>query len=61
VPFQLFLTQPTGKAGWVVVSGNKTYFEGKVTDPQGKPVKDALIRKWRQESTSRSPEAAGIE
>ena len=41
---QLFLTQPTGKTGWVVVLGNKTYFEGRVTDPQGNPVKDALIR-----------------
>jgi len=41
---RLFLTQPTGKAGWVVVLGNKTYFDGKVTDPRGKPVKDALIR-----------------
>ncbi|MGC8642315.1 MAG: carboxypeptidase regulatory-like domain-containing protein [Isosphaeraceae bacterium] len=41
---QLFLTQPTGKPGWVVVLGNKTFFEGTVTDPAGKPVKNALIR-----------------
>ena len=34
---QLFLTQPTGQPGWVVVLGNKTYFEGRVTDPEGKP------------------------
>ncbi len=41
---QLFLTQPTGKPGWVVVLDKKTYFEGRVTDPAGKPVKNALIR-----------------
>ncbi len=41
---RLFLTEPTGIAGWIVVMGNKTYFEGKVIDPHGKPVKGALIR-----------------
>jgi len=41
---QLFLTQPTGVAGWVVVLGEKTYFEGKVTGPDGKPAAGALIR-----------------
>lgn len=41
---QLFLTQPTGQAGWVVVLGNRTYFEGRVTSPDGQPVPDALIR-----------------
>ena len=35
---QLFVTQPTGMQGWVVVLGDKTYFEGKVTGPDGKPV-----------------------
>ncbi len=41
---QLFVTQPTGVQGWVVVLGNKTYFEGEVTSPDGKPVANALIR-----------------
>jgi len=40
---QLFLTQPTGKPGWVVVLGNKTYFEGRVTGPDGEPVAGALL------------------
>ena len=31
---QLFLMQPTGQPGWVVVLGNKTYFEGRVTSPE---------------------------
>ncbi len=41
---QLFLTQPTGAPNWVVVLGNKTYFEGRVTGPEGKPVAGALLR-----------------
>ena len=41
---QLFLTQPTGQPGWVVVLGNQTYFEGRVTDPDDQPVADAQIR-----------------
>jgi hypothetical protein len=41
---QLFVTQPTGAQGWVVALGNKTYFEGKVTGPEGKAVAGALIR-----------------
>jgi protocatechuate 3,4-dioxygenase beta subunit len=41
---QLFLMQPTGKPGWVIVLGNKTYFEGRVTDPDGKPVANARLR-----------------
>ncbi|APW63795.1 carboxypeptidase regulatory-like domain-containing protein [Paludisphaera borealis] len=41
---KLFLSQPVGKNGWVVVLGDKTYFEGTVTSPDGKPVADALIR-----------------
>ncbi len=39
-----FLGQQTGQAGWVVVMGNKTYFEGRVLGPNGKPVADAPIR-----------------
>lgn len=41
---RLFLAQPTGTKDWVIVMGDKTYFEGKVTDPSGQPVVDALIR-----------------
>jgi protocatechuate 3,4-dioxygenase beta subunit len=41
---QLFLMQPTGQPGWVIVLGNKTYFEGQVTGPDGKPVPGARIR-----------------
>jgi beta-lactamase regulating signal transducer with metallopeptidase domain len=41
---QLFLTQSTGKPGWVVVLGSKTYFEGIVTGPDGKAVANAQIR-----------------
>ncbi len=41
---QLFMAQPAGAPGWVIVLGNKTYFEGQVTDPDGKPVAGALIR-----------------
>ena len=38
---QLFLMQPTGQPGWVIVLDNKTYFEGRVTSPEGKPVAGA--------------------
>jgi beta-lactamase regulating signal transducer with metallopeptidase domain/protocatechuate 3,4-dioxygenase beta subunit len=41
---QLFLTQPTGTPGWVIVLGNKTYFEGRVTGPDGKSVIGARVR-----------------
>lgn len=41
---QLFLTQPTGQPGWVIVLGNSTYFEGRVTGPDGKPVANARLR-----------------
>ena len=41
---QLFLMQPTGQPGWVIVLDNKTYFEGRVTSPEGKPVAGARIR-----------------
>ncbi len=39
-----FLGQPTGQAGWVVVMGDRTYFEGRVVAPDGSPVADAPIR-----------------
>ena len=35
---QFFLAQPTGQPGWVIVLGNRTYFEGRVIGPDGKPV-----------------------
>ncbi|WP_422929079.1 carboxypeptidase regulatory-like domain-containing protein [Singulisphaera sp. PoT] len=41
---QLFLTQPTGAPNWVVALSNKTFFEGQVTGPDGKPVAGALLR-----------------
>jgi protocatechuate 3,4-dioxygenase beta subunit len=41
---QLFLMQPTGQPGWVIVLGKKTYFEGRVTGPDAKPVAGARIR-----------------
>jgi beta-lactamase regulating signal transducer with metallopeptidase domain/protocatechuate 3,4-dioxygenase beta subunit len=41
---QLFLMQPPGQPGWVIVLGNKTYFEGRVLAPGGKPVAGARIR-----------------
>lgn len=41
---QLFLMQPVGRPGWVVALGRKTYFEGRVTTPDGKPVARARIR-----------------
>jgi protocatechuate 3,4-dioxygenase beta subunit len=39
-----FLGQPTGQAGWVVVMGDRTYFEGRVLAPDGSPVSNAPIR-----------------
>ncbi len=41
---ELFVTQPAGSPNWVVVLGNRTFFEGTVTRPGGKPVASALIR-----------------
>ncbi len=41
---QFFLAQPTGQTGWVIVLRNKTYFEGQVTGPDGKPVAGARVR-----------------
>ena len=39
-----FLGQQTGQTGWVVVMDDKTYFEGRVLDPGGRPVANAPIR-----------------
>ncbi len=41
---QLFMAQPAGATEWTIVLGNKTYFEGRVTGPDDKPVAGALIR-----------------
>jgi len=41
---EIFLEAPTGVAGWVIVLGSKTYFEGIVRGPDGKPTPHALIR-----------------
>ncbi len=35
---------PTGVSGWLLVLGKKTYFEGIVRGPDGKPVPRALVR-----------------
>ena len=40
----LSLKQPAGKPGWVVVLGDKTYFEGWVKDPDGKPAAGVRLR-----------------
>lgn len=37
-------SRPTGEAGWVIVLENGTYFEGRVSTPDGAPVADALVR-----------------
>jgi beta-lactamase regulating signal transducer with metallopeptidase domain/protocatechuate 3,4-dioxygenase beta subunit len=39
-----FLKQPSGARNWVVVLDNKTYFEGIVLTPGGKPAPGASIR-----------------
>jgi hypothetical protein len=41
---EMFVWQPTGKKGWVVALDNKTYFEGIVLGPEGKPAAGASIR-----------------
>ncbi|WP_165221564.1 M56 family metallopeptidase [Aquisphaera insulae] len=41
---RMFMIQPVGSPGMVVVLGNRTYFEGRVTDAEGKPAANALIR-----------------
>jgi beta-lactamase regulating signal transducer with metallopeptidase domain/protocatechuate 3,4-dioxygenase beta subunit len=40
----MFVRQPTGVSGWVVAMDRKTYFEGVVRGPDGKPAVGALIR-----------------
>ncbi len=40
----LFLSQPTGVKDWVVALDSKTYFEGVVRGPDGKPAPGARIR-----------------
>ncbi len=40
----LFVQRPTGQPDWVVVLGDKTYFEGRATAPDGKPAADVLVR-----------------
>ncbi len=39
-----FPIQPVVDEDWVIVLGNKTYFEGKIIGTDGKPVPDATIR-----------------
>ena len=39
-----FLMQPSGAQNWVVALDNKTYFEGMVMTPGGKPAPGVLIR-----------------
>jgi RNA polymerase sigma factor (sigma-70 family) len=41
---RLFVAQPTGQPGRVVRMDDDTYFEGKVTGPDGRPVAGALVR-----------------
>jgi RNA polymerase sigma factor (sigma-70 family) len=41
---EMFLKQPTGVPGLVVTLDRKTYFEGVVRRPDGKPAPEALIR-----------------
>jgi protocatechuate 3,4-dioxygenase beta subunit len=40
----MFVQQPTGVSDWVVAMDSKTYFEGVVRGPDGKPAANALIR-----------------
>jgi protocatechuate 3,4-dioxygenase beta subunit len=40
----MFVQQPTGVKGLVVVMDSKTYFEGTVYGPDGKPAPNAIIR-----------------
>ena len=40
----LSLDHKPGTAGWEVVLKSDTYFEGRVLDPDGRPVADALLR-----------------
>jgi hypothetical protein len=40
----MFVQQPVGKTGFVVTMDSKTYFEGTVRKPDGKPAANAVIR-----------------
>ncbi len=41
---RLFLDHKPGTAGWRVTMNSKTFFEGSLNSPEGKPVANALIR-----------------
>lgn len=41
---RVFAKRPTGAQNWVILLSNQTYFEGTITDPDGRPVADATIR-----------------
>ncbi len=41
---ETFMQQPTGAPGWVLALGTKTYFEGTVRPPGGRPAAGALVR-----------------
>lgn len=40
---RVYAQRATGEKNWLVLLSNKSYFEGVITDPQGKPVADARI------------------
>ncbi len=44
---RLFIAQPVGKADWVVTLNNRSYLEGRVLDPDGKPIAGIDIRATR--------------
>jgi protocatechuate 3,4-dioxygenase beta subunit len=41
---ETFMQLPSGVAGWFIVLGKKTYFEGTVRAPDGQPAAAALVR-----------------
>jgi beta-lactamase regulating signal transducer with metallopeptidase domain/protocatechuate 3,4-dioxygenase beta subunit len=51
----LFTQQPAGVKGWVVAMDRKTYFEGVVRGPDGKPAAGALIRANQGPKSSPGP------
>lgn len=44
---RLFLAQSTGVSNWQIKLNSRTFFEGRVTDPEGKPVAGARLRASR--------------
>jgi beta-lactamase regulating signal transducer with metallopeptidase domain/protocatechuate 3,4-dioxygenase beta subunit len=44
---RLFVAQATGVASWQIELNSRTFLEGRVTDPEGKPVAGALLRASR--------------